>query len=466
MPNENNNIENAYIKRVPPHDNDAEQAVLSCMLFDEEGVRTGVESLHEEDFYVPAHAEIFNAMYHIYANEHGKPLDIVTLKNRLDEVGMTEKVGGMPYLIQLADLASTSANTKTYADIVAEKAVLRRLIKAAKSIEETSFGAVENVDNVIAEAEEMVHKIGENRKAKDFEPIEDVLVKSLENIEAAGRNNSSITGIATGFADFDRKTAGLQNTDLIIIAARPAMGKTAFALNVAQYAATRGNVPTAIFSLEMSSEQLVKRMISSEALVDAGKLKIGQLSGEEWSEVAKAAGVLSAAPVYIDDTPGITPMELRAKCRKLKLEHGLGLIVIDYLQLMDGGRGRKNDSQQNEVAYISNSLKAIAKELEVPVIALSQLSRANTKRKGGDMRPMLSDLRDSGAIEQDADMVCFLHREEYYNPDTEKKNQAELIVAKHRNGSVGTVDLMWLGQYTKFANLERTVDNGEIPFDV
>lgn len=457
-----NNAENNYVSRIPPHDNDAEQAVLGCMLFDIEGVRAAAESIHGDDFYSPANGDIFNAMCDLYNS--GKPIDIVTLKNRLDELGLTEKVGGMDYLIQLASLASTSANTKVYTDIVAEKAVLRRLIKAAKAVEEESYGAVENVDYVIAEAEDKIRKIAERRKTEDFEPIVDVLMKTLDRIEAASRSDSNITGIETGFADFDRKTAGLQNTDLILIAARPSMGKTAFALNIAQYAATRGKVPTAIFSLEMSSDQLVNRMLCAEALVDSQKLKLGNLNSEEWGEIARAAGVLSEAPIYIDDTPAITPMTLMAKCRKLKLEHGLGLIVIDYLQLMDGSNGRKSDSQQQEVAFVSKSLKAIAKELEVPVIALSQLSRACESRQ--DKRPMMSDLRDSGAIEQDADMVCFLYRDEYYNPDTEKKNQAELIVSKHRNGSTGTVDLAWLGMYTKFANLVRQDDGDAPPFDM
>jgi replicative DNA helicase len=385
------------------------------------------------------------------------------LKNRLDELGVIDKVGGMEYIIQLADLVSTSANTTYYTGIVAEKATLRRLIKVSKAIEEQSYGAVENVDYVISEAENQLRQIAEKRKSEDFQPIVEVLMESLDKIEAASRSDSNITGIETGFIDFDRKTAGLQNTDLILIAARPSMGKTAFALNIAQYAATRGKVPTAIFSLEMSADQLVSRMLCAEALVDSQKMRLGNLTSEEWGEVARAAGVLSEAPIYIDDTPAITPMTLRAKCRKLKLEKGLGLVVIDYLQLMDGSNGRRSDSQQQEVAFVSKSLKAIAKELEVPVIALSQLSRACESRQ--DKRPMMSDLRDSGAIEQDADMVCFLYRDEYYNPDTEKKNQAELLVSKHRNGSTGTVELAWLGMYTKFANLEKQPELDAPPFD-
>ncbi len=457
-----NNAENAYINKIPPHDNDAEQAVLSCMLFDIEGVRTAAESLHGDDFYSPAHSSIFNAMYDLY--NAGSPIDIVTLKNKLDEQGLTDKIGGMDYLVQLASLASTSANTKVYVDIVLEKATLRRLIKAARTIEENSFSPVENLDYLISDAEDKIRKIAENRKSEDFEPIVDVLMETLDRIEVASKSDSSITGISTGFIDFDRKTAGLQKTDLILIAARPSMGKTAFALNIAQYAATRGKVPTAIFSLEMSSEQLVSRMLCAESLIDSQKLRLGNLTNDEWEELARAAGILSEAPIFIDDTPAITPTALMAKCRKLKQERGLGLIVIDYLQLMDGSRsGKRSDSQQQEVAFVSKSLKAIAKELEVPVIALSQLSRACESRQ--DKRPMMSDLRDSGAIEQDADMVCFLYRDEYYNPDTEKKNQAELIVSKHRNGSTGTVDLAWLGQYTKFANLEKQAVDPP-PFDM
>jgi replicative DNA helicase len=452
--------ENAYINRIPPHDEDAEQAVLGCMLFDIEGVRAAVESLKPENFYSPANGQIFSAMCDLYNDS--KPIDIVTLKNRLDELGMTDKVGGMPYLVQLAGLVSTSANTKLYTEIVEEKAILRGLIKVAKGIEESSFGAVENVDHIISDAENQIRKIAENHNSEDFEPIVDVLMKSLDKIELASKTDGSVTGIATGFTDFDRKTAGLHDTDLILIAARPAMGKTAFALNIAQYAATRENIPTAIFSLEMSSDQLVNRMICSEALIDAQKLKLGNLSTEEWSEVARAAGILSKAPIYIDASSAVTPMELRAKCRKLKLEKGLGLILVDYLQLMDGSNGKR--SEQQEVAFISKSLKAIAKELEVPVIALSQLSRTCESRQ--DKRPMLSDLRDSGAIEQDADIVCFLYRDEYYNKESEKKNQAELIIAKHRSGSTGTVDLAWLGMYTKFANLEKQAEGEAPPFDM
>ncbi len=456
-----NSAENTYISRIPPHDNDAEQAVLGCMLFDIEGVRVAIESLHSDEFYSPAHGHIFDAMYSLYNS--GVPIDIVTLKNKLDEQQLTDKVGGMEYLVRLASLASTSANTKIYVNIVSEKAALRRLIKAAKQIEEQSFAGAGSIDHLIAEAENQIRNIAENRKNNDFEPIVDVLMSTLERIEAAAKIKSNVTGIRTGFKEFDRKTAGLQNTDLILIAARPSMGKTAFALNVAQYAAEKGKIPTAIFSLEMSAEQLVNRMLCSEALVDAQKLRIGDLNADEWSYIARAAGSLSEAPLFIDDTPAITPMQLLAKCRKLKLEHGLGLVVVDYLQLMDGSNGRRSDSQQQEVAFVSKSLKAIAKELDVPVIALSQLSRACESRQ--DKRPMMSDLRDSGAIEQDADMVCFLYRDEYYNPDTEKKNVAELLISKHRNGSTGTIELAWIGMYTKFSDLE-TEHLDPPPFDI
>lgn len=443
------NTENSYINRIPPHDNDAEQAVLSCMLFDNEGIRISVESLRGDDFYNPAHREIFNGILDLYNS--GKPVDLVTVKNKLEEMGVFEKIGGMEYMIILANLASTSAKTKYYVKIVSDKSILRRLIKASGEISELSYGNGENIDEIINVAEKNIFEISQNIKSEDFSHIHTVLIDTIDKIEKAASSNNSITGIETGFIDFDRKTAGLQNSDLILIAARPSMGKTAFALNIAQHAAVSCNVPTAIFSLEMSAEQLVNRLLCAEAMVDAQKVRTGGLDQEDWGNIAHAIGVLSESPIYIDDTSGITPLELRAKCRKLKLEKGLGLIVIDYLQLMNSGSTRRNESVQHEIAEISKSLKAIAREMNVPVIALSQLSRAVESRQ--DKRPMLSDLRDSGAIEQDADVVCFLYRDEYYNKESEKKNQAEVIIAKQRNGPTGTVDLSWLGQYTKFGNL-------------
>lgn len=443
------NNENAKINKIPPHDNDAEIALLSSMLFDEDGLRVAIEQINGEDFFNPAHEAIFNAIKDLY--NVNKPVEFVTLQNRLTELGLLEKIGGREYIIDLIGTVSTSAHTKYYLKIVSNMSTLRKLISTATEISDLSYSTPESVDSVIAMAEEGILNISQNRRSEDFVHIKDVLHNTIDSIERASKSDSHITGIETGFADFDRKTSGLQNSDLILVAARPSMGKTAFALNIAQYVAIKGKVPTAIFSLEMSAEQLANRLACSEALIDAQNVRTGKLSNDEWVKLIHGLGVLADSPIYIDDTPGITPFELRAKCRKLKMDKGLGLIVIDYLQLMNSGN-KRDDSVQQQVAFISKSLKAIARELNVPVIALSQLSRSCESRN--DKRPMLSDLRDSGAIEQDADVVCFLYRDEYYNKEkSEKKNQAEVIIAKQRNGPTGTVDLAWLGQYTKFANL-------------
>ncbi|MCD7904135.1 MAG: replicative DNA helicase [Clostridiales bacterium] len=457
MAEENTNI---VIKRIPPNDVEAEQAVLGCMFFDIDGIRAAVDTLCSSDFYRPDHQAIFAAIQELFNS--GEAVDIITVKNRLEEKGLLEQVGGAEYLISLSDIVGTSVNCKKYCEIVSDKALLRRLIKAAGEISEESYEGRDNVDNIMQNAEKLIFDIVTDRRSEDFIPIRELISSSISTIEEASRRNSRITGIPTGYLDFDYITAGLQNSDLILIAARPSMGKTAFALNIAQYVSVKKKIPTAVFSLEMSAGQLVNRFISSEARVDANRLKTGKLENDDWIKVLDAVGELSQAPIYIDDT-SITPMEIRAKCRKLKLEQGLGLIVIDYLQLMSMGQNvRRNDSTQAEVAMISKSLKQIAKELDVPLIALSQLSRANESRK--DKRPMLSDLRDSGAIEQDADIVCFLFRQEYYEPEnTEIKGKAEVIIAKHRNGSVGSIFLKWLGMYTRFENMEREefVQGGE-----
>ncbi len=449
MAEENQNV---LLKRIPPSDVDAEQYVLACMFFDLDGIRAAVDSLSSQDFYRPDHQAIFSAIQELF--NAGDTVDIITVKNRLEEKGLLEQAGGMEYLVTLSTAVATSINCSKYAKIVADKAVLRRLIKASGDISEECYKGADNVDNILQDAEKRIFDIVTNRRSEDFIPIRELISASLSTMEEASKNNSPITGIPTGFIDFDYKTSGLQNSDLILIAARPSMGKTAFALNIAQYAAVKKKIPTAIFSLEMSAGQLVNRFISSEAMVDAGRIKTGRLENDDWLKVLEAVGEISEAPIYIDDT-SITPMEIRAKCRKLKLEHGLGLIVIDYLQLMSMGQNtRRGDSMQQEVAQISKSLKQIAKELDVPLVALSQLSRANESRK--DKRPMLSDLRDSGAIEQDADIVCFLFRQEYYEPENvEVKGKAEVIIAKHRNGSVGTILLKWFGAFTRFDNLEK-----------
>lgn len=441
--------ENSHIQHIPPHDQDAEQAVLSCMIFDSDGIVVAYETLQGEDFYRPDHKIIFEAIIELYTKNI--PVDLVTLKNKLEEKSILEQIGGMSYIIDIAGMVSTSANTKYYAKIVSEKSILRKLIKASGDITSMSYSSKENVDEIINKAEKSIFNIIQNRQSDEFSHIHEILASSIDKIEKIYYSQSKITGIETGFADLDNKTAGFQPSDLILIAARPSMGKTALALNIAQYAAVNNNIPTAIFSLEMSKEQLVNRLLCSQALIDAQKLRTGGLEPDDWPKIARAMGELSEAPIYIDDTPGINTIELRAKCRKLKLEKGLGLIVIDYLQLMSGN-GR-TDSRQQEISEISRALKAVAREMEAPVIALSQLSRACESR--ADHRPMLSDLRESGAIEQDADVVAFLYRDEYYNPETEKKNQAEVIIAKQRNGPTGTVDLIWLGSYTKFASVEK-----------
>ncbi len=449
MADENENI---LIKRIPPSDIEAEQAVLGCMFFDIDGIRAAVDMLRASDFYRPNNQSVFAAIQELFNS--GEVVDLVTVKNKLEEKGQLDQAGGVEYLIGLTDLVGTSANCRKYAEIVSGKSLLRRLIRASGEIQEQSYEGRDSVDNILTDAEKKIFDIVTDRRSEDFISIRELISKSVADIEQAAKRNSRITGVPTGFIDFDYKTAGLQNSDLVLIAARPSMGKTAFALNIAQYAAVKKNIPTAIFSLEMSAGQLVNRFISSEARVESGKLRTGRLENDDWMKVLDAIGEISGSPIYIDDT-SITPMDIRAKCRKLKLEHGLGLIVIDYLQLMSMGQsGRRSDSMQQEVALISKSLKQIAKELDVPVIALSQLSRANESRK--DKRPMLSDLRDSGAIEQDADIVCFLYRQEYYEPENmDVKGKAEVIIAKHRNGSVGTIMLKWLGMYTRFENLEQ-----------
>lgn len=438
------------IARIPPHDTQAEQAVLSCMISDRDALVASCEALEAADFYQIPHRELFQAITELYIKSI--PVDIVTLADKLKEKGIFEQTGGMGYLSQLVGLFYTSANIKQYNKIIKEKAVLRRLVKAGTDIADMGYLASEDVDSIVDKAEKSIFNIIRNRSSSDFTHIHDVLVDSVEKMEQLYVNKGKITGVPTGFIDLDNKTTGFQPSDLVLIAARPAMGKSAFALNIAQNAAVRHNITTTLFSLEMSKEQMVNRLLCSEALVDAQKLRTGDMEPDDWSKIAHAIGPLSEAPLYIDDTPGISVMELRAKCRKLKLEKNLGLIVIDYLQLMSGNS--KSESRQQEISEISRSLKAIAREMESPVIALSQLSRACETR--ADHRPVLSDLRESGAIEQDADIVAFIYRDDYYFPDSEKKNQAEIIIAKQRNGPTGTVDLIWLPTYTRFANMEKS----------
>lgn len=435
--------------RIPPHNIEAEQAVLGCMLLDSDVIPTITELIRSEDFYRDDHREICEAILDL--TEKAGPVDIITVSEQLQLRGTLDAAGGLEYLTNITDAVPTTANARHYAKIVEEKSLLRKLIKASSDIAGMSYDASEEAAFVLDRAEKSIFDILEKRSTQGFTHIKDVLLDTFNRLEELYNSKSFITGVPTGFTDLDFKTAGLQNSDLILIAARPGMGKTAMGLNIAQYAAVQRHVPVAIFNLEMSKDQLVNRMLSSEVMVDSQRMRTGKLEDDDWNKVAQALAPLSEAPIYIDDTPGVSVMDIRAKCRRLKLEKNLGLIVIDYLQLMQG-RG-KTENRQQEVSEISRSLKILAKELQVPVVTMSQLSRGPESRT--DHRPMLSDLRESGAIEQDADIVMFLYRDDYYNPETEKKNVAEVIIAKHRNGSTGTVELRWFGEYTKFANLKK-----------
>ena len=440
--------------KVPPHDEDAEQAVLGSMLTDNDAVMAAVEVLKEDAFYREDNKIIYQAILNLYSKS--EPIDIITLKDELESMGKFEQVGGFEYLASLPDKVPTTANVQKYIKIVEENSVLRNLIKTANEIIELGYNPTEDVEDIMDGAEKKIFDIMQSKNTKSYTPIKDVLVESFTNLEKLYNQKQHVTGVPTQFYDLDDKTAGLHGSELILVAARPAMGKTAFALNIATNAALRANVPVAIFSLEMSKDQLVNRMLCSEAMVDSNKVRTGKLDEEDWTKLAEAIGPLSKAGVYIDDTPGISVMEIRTKCRKLKMEKNIGLVVIDYLQLISGSN-KRNGSREQEISEISRSLKVLAKELNVPVIALSQLSRAVEQRD--DHRPMLSDLRESGAIEQDADIVMFLYRDDYYNKESAEKDIAEVIIAKQRGGSTGTVKLYWMGNYTKFVNIERRFDD-------
>ena len=440
--------------KVPPHDVEAEQAVLGSMLTDKDAVISAIEVLKEEDFYRTDNRAIYEAILNLY--NRAEPVDIITVKAELESLGKFEQVGGLEYLASLPDKVPTTANATKYIKIVEEKSTLRNLIKTANEIIELGYDPTEDVLDIMEGAEKKIFNIMQNKDKKSYAVIKDVLVDSFTQLEELYNRKQHITGVPSGFTELDYKTAGFHSSDLVLIAARPAMGKTAFALNIATNAAVRANVPVAIFSLEMSKEQLVNRILCSEAMVDSNKVRTGKLEEDDWTKLAGSIGPLSEAEIYIDDTPGISITEIRAKCRKLKLEKNIGMVVIDYLQLVQGSN-KRNGSREQEISEISRSLKILAKEIGVPVIALSQLSRAAEQRP--DHRPMLSDLRESGAIEQDADIVMFLYRDDYYNKDSEKKDIAEVIIAKHRGGSTGTVELLWLGSYTKFVNLEKRFDD-------
>ena len=435
--------------KVPPQDIEAEQAVVGSMLTDQDAVVAAIETLKPEDFYREDNKIIYEAILNIY--NRAEPIDIITLKSELSSMGKLDAVGGLEYIAQLPDKVPTTSNVDRYIKIVQDKAMLRNLIKTANEIISLGYDQTEDVEDVMDHAEKKIFDVMQRKNQKGYTSIKDILIESFAKLEELYNQKQHVTGVPTGFIELDKKTAGLHGSELILIAARPAMGKSAFALNIGTYAATRANIPVAIFSLEMSKDQIGNRILCSEALVDSNNVRTGELNDEELSKLAETSGELSQAQIFVDDTPGISVMEIRAKCRKLKLEKNIGLVIIDYLQLIQGSG--KSSSREQEIAEISRSLKILAKEIDVPVIALSQLSRAVESRP--DHRPMLSDLRESGSIEQDADIVMFLYRDDYYNEESEKKNIAEVIIAKQRAGSTGTVELAWLGNYTKFANLEK-----------
>ncbi len=443
-------MEEALLKRILPHSIEAEQSVVGAMLMDREAIVVASEIVSPEDFYSKQCGTLFEAMVEL--NDEGKPVDMVTLQDRLKEKDVPPEVSSLEFIRDLITVVPTSANIKYYANIVSDKAVLRRLIKLNEEIANTCYAGRESLEVILEDTEKRVFDLVQRRNTGEFVPIRQIVMNAMDQIEKASKNKGNVTGIATGFIDLDYRTAGMQPSDLVLIAARPSMGKTAFVLNIAQYVAFKQNQTVAVFSLEMSKEQLVNRLFSLESKVDAQKLRTGNLSDNDWEKLIETAGIIGKSNLIIDDTPGISVPELRSKCRKYKLEHNLKMIIIDYLQLMSGS-GRGGDSRQQEISDISRSLKALARELSVPVLALSQLSRAVEQRP--DHRPMLSDLRESGAIEQDADVVMFIYRDEYYNKDTEKKGIAEIIVAKQRNGPIGTVELVWLPEYTKFANMQK-----------
>lgn len=436
--------------KVPPHDTEAEQAVIGSMLTDKDAIIAAIEVLKEDYFYREDNKTIYSAILNLY--NRSEAVDIITVKSELSSLGKLEAVGGLEYLAELPEKVPTTANVEKYIKIVEEKAILRKLIKTANEIISMGYDETQEVDTIMDQAEKKIFDTMQEREQTGYTAIKDILVDTFIELEQLYNQKQHVTGITTGFIDLDEKTAGLHNSDLILVAARPAMGKSAFAINIATNAALKGHVGVAYFSLEMSKEQVTSRILCSEAMVDSNKVRTGTIDDEEWGKLANASGELSETQIYIDDTPGISITEIRAKCRKLKLEKDIGLVVIDYLQLVQG-TGKRGASREQEIAEISRSLKILAKEINVPVIALSQLSRAPEQRP--DHRPMLSDLRESGSIEQDADIVIFLYRDDYYNEDSEKKNIAEVIMAKHRAGSTGTVELLWLGNYTKFANIDK-----------
>ena len=448
-------LEEAIIKRVLPHSIEAEQSVIGSMMIDKDAIMAASELITGEDFYNKQYGIVFETMVELH--ESGKPVDLVTLQDKLKEKDVPSEVSSLEFVRDIITAVPTSANIRHYANIVAEKSILRKMIRLNEEIENLCYSGKERMEFILEDAEKRIFDLVQKRNSGEFVPIRQVVMNALKKIEAASKSTGRVTGVATGFYDLDVKTSGMQPADLVLIAARPSMGKTAFVLNIAQHVAFKLNETVAIFSLEMSKEQLVNRMFSLESNVDAQKLRNGTLSDTEWEKLIESAGVIGKSNLIIDDTAGISISELRSKCRKFKLEHNLRMIIIDYLQLMSGS-GR-SESRQQEISEISRSLKSLARELNVPVLALSQLSRAVEQRP--DKRPMMSDLRESGAIEQDADVIMFIYRDDYYNKDSEKKGISEIIIGKQRNGPIGTVELVWLPEYTKFANKEHDRNNSE-----
>ena len=442
-------MEEALIKRILPHSIEAEQSVLGCMMMNRDAIMSASEILIGDDFYQHQHKVIFESMVELF-NE-GKPVDPIVLQDRLQEKDVPAEISSTEFLRDLLTSVPVSTNVKYYATIVSEKSMLRNMIKLNEEIANACYLSKDKVEDIMEDTEKRMFELLQKRNSGEFTPIRQVVLNALDTIEKASKLKGSVTGVASGFTDLDYKTSGFQNSDFILIAARPSMGKTALVLNMAQHMAFKQNRTVAIFSLEMSKEQLVNRLFSLESRVDSQSIRTGDLKDEDWNKLIEGAGVIGNSNLIIDDTPGISIAELRSKCRKYKLEHGLSMVIIDYLQLMSG-RGR-SDNRQQEISDISRALKSMARELSVPVVSLSQLSRAVEKRD--DKRPMLSDLRESGAIEQDADVVMFIYRDDYYNHDTDNPGVAEIIIAKQRNGPIGKVNLVWIPEYTRFVNWKK-----------
>ncbi len=434
-------------ERIPPQAVDVERAVLGAMLIEREAGPKSIEVLEEDYFYRDAHRKIFSAIVALF--DRSEPADSQTIVEELRKRKELDAIGGASYLAELATEVATAANVEYHAKIVSEKALLRKMITLSTQIATECYEASQGVDDLIDQAEQRIFNLSSKRLSKGFEPLSAVLHDTFETIEQSHQREGMVSGVSTGYDELDEMTSGLQPSELVIVAGRPSMGKTAFALCVARNAAIEHKVPVGIFSLEMANHQLAQRLLCAEARVDAHRLRIGRLPDEAWAHLSHSVGKLAEAPIFIDDSPSLSAMEIRAKSRRLQSEHGIGMIIVDYLQLMRGS-GRVENRQQ-EISQISRALKALAKELNVPVIAVSQLSRA-VETRGGDRRPMLSDLRESGAIEQDADVVMFIYREERYNPDTEQKGIAEVIIGKQRNGPIGTVKLTWINEYARFEN--------------